>query len=689
MAELIAGAFFTASFERFFNMIISGEVLKFVSGRKLDDGMLKKFKTMLLSVKALLNDAEKKQISNPDVRQWLDELKDTMYHAEDLVYEIETEALRCKIEGGQSAGSRITQVLNFSSRFYIKNLEDRIVNIFHTLEGIVNQKDLFGLITSEVVRQNRSSSSSPQLLPVEEESEIYGREQDKAVIIRLLLSDDHDDVVGGDNKISVIPIVGMGGIGKTTLAQLVYNDVNVIKKFNLKAWVTVSTEFDVFTLTKTIFELITKQKDCGIKHPEQLQYELKNVIQGKKFLFVLDDVWNEDYNLWDNLRSQFAFGASGSRIIVTTRSKIIGSMMGGIIPNLELGTISDEDSWQLFAKYAFQKIIDRSALQEFEEIGKKIVGKCNGLPLAIKSLGGLLCSKNHIHEWEEILNSDTWKLQQCNILPALWLSYNYLPAHLKWCFAYCSIFPKDFKIEKERLILLWMAEDLLQPQQNITLEEIGEKYFNDLASRSFFHHHKYGYFTMHDLVNDLATFVSREFCLRLDDDCPKVLTEKTRHLSYMTFKSHDTKRLTEYLSKNKVLRTLLFEYLMPEQFSANLEQYLKGMRCLRVLSLSARPIVLNTRADSNLIPITTALDLIGNLKFLRYLNLSCTDIKELSDTICTLYNLQTLLLRGCKNLYRLSSSIGKLKHLGRLDLFVCCNLKRYLTRCVICTICVL
>nr|XP_048330576.1 putative disease resistance RPP13-like protein 1 [Ziziphus jujuba var. spinosa] len=272
MAELIAGAFFTASFERFFNMILSGEVRKFVSGKKLNDGTLKKFKTMLLSVKALLNDAEKKQISDPDVRQWLDELKDTMYHAEDLAYDIETEALRCKIEGGQSAGSRIFQVFNFSSRFNSKNLEDRIVQIFHTLKGVVNQKDILGLSPSEGVHQYRSS---PQLLPVEEESDIYGRDHDKAVIVKLLLSDDeHDDVVGV-NKISVIPIVGMGGIGKTTLAQLVYNDVNVVKKFGLKAWVTVSDEFDVFTLTKIFFETITGQKDCSIKHPHQLQCELK------------------------------------------------------------------------------------------------------------------------------------------------------------------------------------------------------------------------------------------------------------------------------------------------------------------------------------------------------------------------------------------------------------------------------
>nr|XP_048330572.1 putative disease resistance RPP13-like protein 1 [Ziziphus jujuba var. spinosa] len=450
----------------------------------------------------------------------------------------------------------------------------------------------------------------------------------------------------------------MGGIGKTTLARLVYNDVKVKKNFDLKAWVTVSDEFDVFKLTKTIFDqIITGQKDCNIKHPDQLQYELKKVTEGKKFLFVLDDVWNKNYNLWDNLKSQFKFGASGSKIIVTTRDQNIGSAMG-TFQNHHLQIISDEDSWRLFAKHAFQQIIDRSALREFEEIGRGIVRKCNGLPLAIKSLGGLLCSKNRIDEWEDILNSDTWKLQ-CDILPALWLSYHYMPSHLRQCFAYCSIFPKDYKFEKEKLILLWMAEDLLQPQQDKTLEEIGEEYFNDLTSRSFFHHNEHGCFTMHDLVNDLATFVSREFCLRFDDGYSKVFTGKTRHLSCMTYVSHDMKNLEEYLSKNKVLRTFLFQSrMLPKQFLTNLEQYLKPMRCLRVLSL--RQSCVTTGFDLigslKLLKLSSS---IGNLKHLRFLDLShCSKIEEIPNTLCDLKDLRTLNLMGCQSAYSKSDGLS-------------------------------
>ena len=271
-----------------------------------------------------------------------------------------------------------------------------------------------------------------------------------------------------------------------------------------------------------MFESVTSQ-DCNIKDLHQLQVTLKQTLMGKKFLFVFDDVWNENYSFWDVLKSPFESGAPGSKIILTTRSEIVALRMGNC-QIYKLQAMTDEDCWKLFAKHAFYDV-NIDVHSNLQEIGREIVRKCKGLPLAVKSLGGLLRSVENLEEWRKILQSDIWELQlqenlSSNILPALWLSYYYLPPNLKRCFSYCSIFPKDYVIEKEKMILLWMAEGLLQPENGKRMEDVGEEYFQDLISRSLFQRLSQDgtTITMHDLVHDLAMFISGEFYFQF---CPK------------------------------------------------------------------------------------------------------------------------------------------------------------------------
>ncbi|PRQ57380.1 putative P-loop containing nucleoside triphosphate hydrolase, leucine-rich repeat domain, L [Rosa chinensis] len=372
---------------------------------------------------------------------------------------------------------------------------------------------------------------------------------------------------------------------------------------------------------------------CEITNLDLLQSKLQETLVGRRFFFVLDDIWNKNYNQLEFLMRPLEFGALGSKIIVTTRDENVARMMGNLEAH-RLMLMSEEDSWSLFKKHAF-KNAGVGAHSHLKEIGRQIVQKCNGLPLAIKSLGGLLCSKLLVEEWESILNSDMWS--------CLW----------KRCFAHCSIFSKNYEFRTSELVYLWKAEDLLQPKQNKTAEEIGQDYFNDLISRSFFQLSSSLYettFIMHDLINDLASFVSGEFCLRWKrTDSPNILS-KTRHFSYMTNYGDDIK-ICEDLQQAKYLRT----FLMNELFGKGLDELLPKFQCLRMLKLSW--------FTEKELP-----DSISNLKHLKHLDLSHSYIEKLPDTICTLYNLQVLLLSNCGRLTELAPCLGRLINLSHLDI---------------------
>ncbi|XP_059440893.1 putative disease resistance RPP13-like protein 1 [Corylus avellana] len=630
----------------FFERMASGEFLHIFRGRKVCEGLLHKLKISLLSMSALCEDAEEIQFTNPAVKDWLDELKDAVYDAEDTLDEIDSELLQRKLDAEfQTTASKVRNSISTFLSPSVKKVEPKIKEVLDKLEYLAKQKDALGL--KEGV--GRESSKRLPTTSLVEESGIFGRDDDKEKIINLLHLDDGCVI----ENLYVIPIVGMGGIGKTTLAQLVYKDKRVNEHFNLQAWVCVSDEFDMLKVTKTILEEVGSSTNDDSKNLNQLQLTLQEKLMGKKFLIVLDDVWNENYADWKVLSGPFESGAQGSTVIVTTRNDSVASMMR-TVPTHYLNMLSEEDSWSLFAKHSFPdgKFDARS---ELEVIGRQIVKKCEGLPLAVKAIGSILQSKLDVDEWERILKSELWDspIDYTNILPSLRLSYKYLPSHLKLCFAYCSIFPKGYAFEKDHLILLWMAEGLLQEPRNRTMKEVGEDYFCNLVSRSLFQQscgNKLG-FVMHDLVNNLANFVSGQFSFRQESN-------KTRHLSYFKTRFDNFEKF-EALYKVKRLRTFL-----PLEFSIrdnNLTKkvphdLLPKQRYLRVLSLSHYENVTN-------LP-----DSIDKIIQLRYLDLSFTAIRSLPNSLCKLINLQTLKLSCCYKLVGLPRDMRKLINLRHLDI---------------------
>ncbi|XP_049387675.1 putative disease resistance RPP13-like protein 1 [Solanum stenotomum] len=463
----------------------------------------------------------------------------------------------------------------------------------------------------------------------------------------------------------------MGGLGKTTLAKVVYNDEKVKNHFGLRAWYCVSEPYDALRITKGLLQGIGSfdSKDDG--NLNQLQVKLKESLKGKKFLVVLDDVWNDTYSEWDSLRNVFVQGDMGSKIIVTTRKGSVAQMMCADRCAITMGTLSSEDSWALFKRHS----LENRDHPELEEVGKKIADKCKGLPLALKALAGVLRGISDVDEWRNILKSEIWEQASSlkGILPALMLSYNDLPAHLKQCFAFCAIYPKDYVFCKDQVIYLWIANGLVKQFC------LGNKYFDELRSRSLFERvpeseRKSERFLMHDLINDLAQTASSKYCIRLEESKSDDMLEKSRHMSYSMGQEGDFEKL-KLLSKSEQLRTLL---PINTWYSPNLSKRASMMlklrniqlrrTSLRALSILPRLTSLRALSLSGYMIKELPNDLIIKLKLLRFLDLSRTEIRELPDSICALYNLETLLLSSCRYLEELPLHMEKLINLRHLDI---------------------
>ncbi|XP_060967407.1 putative disease resistance RPP13-like protein 1 [Cannabis sativa] len=367
-AEMVGGALLSAVLAPLVKKL-TAEVKDFFNGKNAILKLVEELETLLSPADLLLIDAEEKLIKDPRVRKWLDDLKDVIYHADDVVYKIDAEASLKKLKGGgpdESHSSqykkRLLKVIPTPLTSFDKAIKPEIEETLGKLKRLLDNKEL-GL-----KHVNNHKLPERVCAPSLEEFDIYGRNREKEEIIKFLLP---DETTGAGGKLSVIPIVGMGGIGKTTLAQLVYKDDRVNKMFDTKVWITVGEDkVDCTKVMKLIVQKITS-KTCEIQDPYDLQEELKKALTGKKFLFVVDDVWDENPSKWDVLNNCFKSGKHGSKIIVTTRSTVVASIMEAG-STYELGTIDEAAGWQLFAKHA-SLVVDTNDYLNLKQVGEKIV----------------------------------------------------------------------------------------------------------------------------------------------------------------------------------------------------------------------------------------------------------------------------------------------------------------------------
>nr|XP_048325954.1 putative disease resistance protein RGA3 [Ziziphus jujuba var. spinosa] len=486
------------------------------------DKNISSLRRKLKDLQAVLEDAERKQLDDAGVRGWLEKLTDISYDIDDVLDEWSTETIKSVIQNQKETDKKKKVCLPLTSSCFCVNqlkrvgvrqdIAQRIKELNETLEEIAKEKQHYSLETTKVVQKQTRETIS-----FVDESRVYGLDGPKSVLIEKLLNESGEGRPGGGKSVPVIiPIVGMGGIGKTTLAQLAFNDAEVNTHFSEQMWACVSDPFDEIKVAKAIIEsLRASHQNLGTL--EALFQRIRESIEGKKFFLVLDDVWSDDHEKWEKYMQVLRLGAVGSRVLVTTRKKEVAIMMGATTQMITLQLLSDEHCWSIFNGLALRER-NSEEYKEFERVGRQIASKCKGLPLVAKSLGSLMRSKVTEKEWKDVLSSRFWELkdEQTKTFSPFFLSYYDLSPRERRCFSYCSVFPKDFEFWRAHLIEMWMSQGYLNGSQNP--EEEGEKCFQILTMRSFFQDFGVGFdgrivsCKMHDILHDFAQFLTRNEC---------------------------------------------------------------------------------------------------------------------------------------------------------------------------------
>ncbi|XP_078168658.1 putative disease resistance protein RGA3 [Carex rostrata] len=450
-------------------------------------------------------------------------------------------------------------------------------------------------------------------------------------------------------NVSVLSIVGMGGIGKTTLAQMVCNNETVKSYFDLIMWICVSHNFNKESLTKEMIE--ATKEECNVTNLNALQNALQKALNSKKFLLVLDDVWSKD---WQDLLAPTKGASEGSVVLVTTRSpecmKISDESTIGSRGVINLEGLEEHIYWDFFKSCAFDSVAEANNINPgLKAIGKEICKRLKGSPLAAITIGGTLKNQS-VEHWTNIKDSKMWELQkeEHDILSALQLSYQYLPTDLKKCFSFCSLYPKGFIFTQSELTKFWMMQGFIEHLGNDKeMRTQANVYIMELLRRGFFQALEHETYVIHDLMHDVCLSITKDecFCLENGHSEQKVSLD-IRHASVFEKKVFlkEQKELCKY-------QKLLSLKVGPNRCCITvMETWCNVFKHIRSLSLA--------RCKIKKLP-----ENIGNLKHLLFLDISGTYVKTLPESFCNLYSLQYLNMMDCSKIECFPKGFYKLVNL--------------------------
>ncbi|PIN06172.1 Apoptotic ATPase [Handroanthus impetiginosus] len=582
-------------------------------------------KRELQRMQGFLKDANQKQAKNESVSTWISEIRELAQDAEDVI-----ETFILEIDSPRRSRGLLGRCACFPSHLYhLNKLGNEINSIKGRLEEIIKSRDTYNI---EHISFRRSyTAEQRKLSPWQRNKHLVGLDEDMELLLERA-------ILGEREGLSIATIVGMGGIGKSTLARAVYNHAEVARRFDRRAWVVVSEQFN---LTETIKELVLQLLEPDENKQDvlqtmknfseqQLKSMLRDRLEGRRYFIVVDDVWRQQD--WESLATAFPDEQDTStRFLVTSRIQNIPRRARYVH---EMKTLDPDKSWELLLKVAFD---DNTCPRELEDIGREILTKCKGLPLAITVVGGLLLEQRQSRiGWEKVLqelNSHFEISESSSIQSILDLSYHDLPPHLKSCFLCLGFFKEDATIRASKLVYIWIAEGLISRQGEMTMEDISRSYLDELINRNMVRvkdlkkDGRVETCQIHDLLRDLSIRKAKEEINFEILRKRQSLVHKPRHCAI--YGSTESYNIFSTRSVNKHIRSLFFHGGGGFNVDCCPSYKWKSFRLLRVLDMEG-------------LRLTKLPDTIGELVGLRYLGLRYNDLEKLPRSIGRLKNLQVL-----------------------------------------------
>ncbi|KAJ1260682.1 hypothetical protein BS78_10G250900 [Paspalum vaginatum] len=587
---------------------------------------------------------------------WLDQVRDVAHEVEDIIDEY-TYLTAQAVDTSNFFKRKFHKIKNIAAW---QKLPSQISQVEARIQKLAEMRNRYGFSVSELHRNNNLKLTNQLCLSdsayLTDYSEIVGNVDEIGRLEKWLLEERQDR--------TLIAIFGMGGLGKTTIASSVYKNQRIMTYFDCHAWVTVSQTYQVQELLREIINQLMHERasvESGFMTMSRtrLVEVMQKKLRDKKYFIVLDDVWDKD--AWLLLNYAFIRNNCGSKVLITTRRKDVSSLAADNYV-IELKTLKYAESWELFCKKAFHALKDNICPETIRYWANKIVAKCQGLPLAIVTIGSILSYRElKDQEWAFFYNQLSWQLAnnpELNwISKVLNLSLNDLPSYLRSCFLYCSIYPEDYKLKRKLISKLWIAEGLVEERGDATtLEEVAECYLIELTQRSLLQvteRNAYGRartFMMHDLVREVTSIIAKreKFVIAYGDAGTAQVAHEARRVCIQR-----GSQTLNSLASSRLRSFILFDTEVPCSWIHNILSRLRLVRvlCLRFVNIEQVPTV------------------ISELYNLRYIDFSYTKVKRIPASFRKLVNLQVLDLRFTY-VEELPLEITMLTNLRHLHVFV-------------------